>query len=313
MGQRSQIYVGFGDKGIIARYFQDNCLDDMISRARNAMEWLKCNATYLGMNEKQLQLIGMLEANFDKKYVSLSDDIVQEWKEYGEGYSFGDYVFKGQDNNNGQLYIDVDLDGNIKYAFVHQDEMCKLDYSNVLNAREYIAKECETVYPEFMNRIKADSEENIKWIEENATLMTAEDLAIFLECDYGYIHPMLETEKQKNPLTQKQPTYLVTAETEKEKLSFADSSLCMVRDWEMGWFDVPYSMLDEFERCFGKAGPENNACSKDITKEDIQAYNLHRVPQRAKPSLDEKMVTAKDNIEKTSQSEARPYENTVLR
>lgn len=140
MGQRSQIYVSFdkgaviyyktsralhlekvGNRGIIARYFQDNCHDDMISRARNGMEWLKRNGKYMGAKEKQLQLIGMLEANFDKKHVSLSTDIVQEWKVYGEGFSFDDYVFKGQDNDNGQLYIDVDLDGNIKYAFVHDD------------------------------------------------------------------------------------------------------------------------------------------------------------------------------------------------
>lgn len=73
-----------------------------------------------------------------------------------------------------------------------------MDYSNVLNAREYIAKECESVYPESVNQIKVNSEENIKWIEENATLMTVEELTKFLEYDYGYIHPSLEVENQNH-------------------------------------------------------------------------------------------------------------------
>ena len=79
-----------------------------------------------------------------------------------------------------------------------------------------------------------------------------------------------------NKAKYKQPTYLVVARTEEEKVEYVNSSLCMIRDWRLGWFDVPHSMLEEFKRKFGTAGVEHSACDSEITKEEIEAFNLMR-------------------------------------
>ena len=74
----------------------------------------------------------------------------------------------------------------------------------------------------------------------------------------------------------KQPTYLVIAKTELEKRAFTKSNLCMIRDWKMGWFEVPQSMREEFKSKFIQAGTEHSACDINITKADIKAYNLNK-------------------------------------
>lgn len=210
MGQRSQIYVGFlgvewekqepgaykpvrAGHMLMARYFQDNCAENMISRARHTMEWLQHNAKHIDYPDKQRQLASIMEVDFDTKAVCLSIDCVQEWKEYAQGFPFKD-IFTAQDNNNGQLYIDVDVNGNLKYAFVHYERgeldcdklNYELDYDNVLDAKQYIDIECGYIMPEYQQDVRDRSAENIKWIEENATLMTAEELAQFMDRDFGY-------------------------------------------------------------------------------------------------------------------------------
>lgn len=71
----------------------------------------------------------------------------------------------------------------------------------------------------------------------------------------------------------KQLTYSVSARSPEEKKAFLDSGLCFIRDWRLGWFEVPASMHEEFKEQFGRAGYENSACKIGVTKDDIRAYN----------------------------------------
>lgn len=193
MGQRSQIYVRIGTengpKTLIPRYYQWNFGTRMISRARYTMEWLKDNRRPLlccnGENAKKLKMI--MDTNFDYKDVVLGSDIISEFWDLDEEMSdeaFRSVVFH-QDNNDGQLFIDVivtETEGwaepdiaEIKYAFFTSRDC---DYENPLTGKEYI------------KGYDVDSEEvdftidNLKWIGQNATLMTKEEAFAFYSYDY---------------------------------------------------------------------------------------------------------------------------------
>lgn len=146
MGQRSQIFIRYEykeneniKKGFVARYFQWNYGERMISRLRHTAEWLKENVRYLPKFRSEEDLVRILETNFDIGDIVHTSDIVDEVIEYdlnGKAYSpiFNDDLFFGNDNNDGILLMDVDVEGNIKYAL--------LDPYNpdiVMNAMEYIA------------------------------------------------------------------------------------------------------------------------------------------------------------------------------
>ena len=122
MGQRSQIYVRMNDENgkyrLVARYFQWNFGTRMVSRARGIIEWLEgmkqstywISASY--KDKKVTKLERVMEINWDYKDVVLSIDIL---KEYEEGYYSSPIgIFTGQDNNDGQLIIDMIVDWKIK-------------------------------------------------------------------------------------------------------------------------------------------------------------------------------------------------------
>lgn len=186
MGQRSQIYIRWqkrnGDYVLIARYFQWNFAERMISRARALIEELKESLRFEfqfdGYKEYERKIATFCEVNFDFRDIVLSCDILKEFAEFGEGDSFKDYVFLSQDNNDGKLFIDVDVKGQtIKYCFTDYD-------LNLLDCREYMNWD----YPEWKHNLESYhysyTIDNLEAIEKTAVLMTANDLKEFIDCDY---------------------------------------------------------------------------------------------------------------------------------
>ena len=196
MGQRSQIYVRIKSDeqiGVSARYFQWNYGERMVSRARGTIEHI---IDYLHGNfsgdeiDAYLRYGGFrklprfIETNFDMKDIAISSDILEECNEYGE-----DDIF-AQDNNDGQLYIDVSEDG-IKYAFVGSDFSTPLDGNAYMNWNCYIEEEGVTSWMDMFDRSKFHEIEeikytldNIEYIRNHATLMTEDEVAEFQDFDY---------------------------------------------------------------------------------------------------------------------------------
>lgn len=193
MGQRSQIYVRYNNKIIIANYYQWNYGERMISRARYGIEYIKHyidNEFDFVFSDKQYikKISRIFDANFDMKDVALSSNIFDEFKEE-KNYckennievSFNDFIFKHQDNNDGKLFVDIQ-DNKIKYAFTDYD--CE----KVMNAEQYMIWDME----DWIEKLKEyESEDAIKTCQENmeeiskmAILMTKEELEEFINYNY---------------------------------------------------------------------------------------------------------------------------------
>lgn len=202
MGQRSQIYFRInkpdGKYDLIARYYQWNYGTRMVSRARHTIQWIIQNKKYPFMFQKGMdghkKLARIMDVNFDYHDVVLSLDIL---KEYEEGYytETGE-IFTGQDNNDGQLLINMHVDydkkdkeGNdkvtIKYAF--------LDYSSEYlgNADKYM--QWNTHYGEEGEPWRENSyikdevkytDRNINYLEKHAKLMTEDEVKEYINHDY---------------------------------------------------------------------------------------------------------------------------------
>ena len=196
MGQRSQIYVRYntkeGTKSLIARYFQWNYGTRMVSRARGIIEWCKANAAYFDINGIE-RLIRIIETNFDYRDVCISSNIADEYKQYAfEGETFSQFVFEGQDNNDGQLYIDLNINWEkrntpskrikVKYAFVPYTEDVPMD------AEEYMQWDEKDEAPWRNNKyIQGEvkyTERNIRYINKHAKLMTQDEIIEFRSYDY---------------------------------------------------------------------------------------------------------------------------------
>lgn len=193
MGQRSQIYVRYNNKIIIANYYQWNYGERMISRARYGIEYIKHyidNEFDFVFSDKQYikKISRIFDANFDMKDVALSSNIFDEFKEEKNYYkennievSFNDFIFKHQDNNDGKLFVDIQ-DNKIKYAFTDYD--CE----KVMNAEQYMIWDME----DWIEKLKEyESEDTIKTCQENmeeiskmAILMTKEELEEFINYNY---------------------------------------------------------------------------------------------------------------------------------
>ena len=189
MGQRSQIFVRYEDNGqkkMIARYYQWNYGERMISRARYGIEWLKKMYKYSFEIERKLYRI--LNVNFDIIDYAISSDIIKEfidddWK--NDGYTLNNFMFYQQDNNDGKLFIDVLSDGTIKYAF--------LDYNNkkIMSGTEYMkwnrGKDWKNPTEYFDQEDVDICIKNIKEINKMAIKMTADEVKEFMEMDYSYL------------------------------------------------------------------------------------------------------------------------------
>lgn len=193
MGQRSQIYVrikGKGETKLIAKYFQWNYAERMISRAKHGIEWIKSEIPYLDWEETQKKLDRILDVNFDMRDVMLSPNIIQEYKDWVENYDdkedsinnsegFKDFVFINQDNNDGKLFIDVDVENKtVKF--------CLTDYNlNILSPKKYMDWDYEDWKDsEYLSKeAKRTCEDNIEYLE-TIEQMTEEDLQDFINYDY---------------------------------------------------------------------------------------------------------------------------------
>lgn len=187
MGQRSQIYLRYNGKLIFANYYQWNYGERMISRARWGIEWVKElvdeKYDFFFRDKRSIeQMRRVFDVNFDMKDVALSCDIVKEWSEQFSDEPFNDVVFNGQDNNDGQLFIDIpDIrDGKIYYCFrdMHED--------TIMDAAQYMKWDLEDWKKSKFIKYdqKSACRANIKAIGEMASLMTREQLDDFLNGDY---------------------------------------------------------------------------------------------------------------------------------
>lgn len=197
MGQRSQIYIRVqeGDKyHLIARYFGWNFAERMISRCRHTLKWVTDyrDQGYKMFNPDTItKLSRIVEVNFDMCDIVLSQDIIQEYYDlnFNEDYpDIQDYVFYDQHNNDGRLFIDVPESGPIKYAFLDD----KLHEDHIMDAATYMEWDCA----DWKNSEYIDGEQkkicknNIKEISRLAQLMTKEEIADFISCDYISYHPI---------------------------------------------------------------------------------------------------------------------------
>lgn len=189
MGQRSQIFVRYeenGQKKMIARYYQWNYAERMISRARYGIEWLK--EMYEYPFEIARKLYRILDTNFDMIDCVISSDIIKEFidNDWGnDGYTLNSFLFYQQDNNDGKLFIDVLSNGTIKYAF--------LDYDNkkIMSGTEYMKWNRGKGWKnptEYFDQEDIDiCIKNIKEINKMAKKMKADEVKEFMEMDYSYL------------------------------------------------------------------------------------------------------------------------------
>ena len=191
MGMRSQIYIRYninGKKGMIARHYYWNYEERMISRARGVIEALKSDYWYFG-EENIKKLCRICDVNFDMRDIMLSVDIIDEVAEFYDGDCKN--IFN-QDNNDGQLLIDVTESG-IKYCFIpHYDNIV------VLDGRHYLIWDTRHSYPHYRwteedppKKMDEDTIlytlDNVAYIDGNATLMTKEEAEEFVNADYSYL------------------------------------------------------------------------------------------------------------------------------
>lgn len=187
MGQRSQIYVRItderGKKYLIAKYFQWNYGERMISRARYGIEYAKKQNDYVGLDSVKEQIGEIFNINFDMKDYLHTTDIIKEWLIYGEKWEveFKDFVFYNQDNNDGKLFIDIkEKNKEIKYCFTDYD--LKIFKS----PKAYMDWDCEDwLNSEYYKKSVVNKcISNMNKIEKNAILMTDEELEDFINDDY---------------------------------------------------------------------------------------------------------------------------------
>lgn len=189
MGQRSQIFIRYekdNQKQLIARYYQWNYGERMISRARYGIEWLKKNHKYLWFNENKIPRI--FDTNFDMIDCVISQDILEEYKQdiyFNKKYDINEYLFELQDNNDGKLFVDILADGTVKYAL--------LDSRNkkIMSCSEYmrwdISKDWNAPRNSSEEEIINICTKNIRAVTKMAKKMTKEEVEEFMKYDYSYI------------------------------------------------------------------------------------------------------------------------------
>lgn len=192
MGQRSQIFVRYdedGRKKMVARYYQWNYGERMISRARYGIAWLQ--SSYKCPHNIGYKLHRILDTNFDMVDCVISSNILKEYVEDNWiDYTLNDFMFNIQDNNDGKLLIDVFPDGIIKYAFLdcgNEKVMSATEYMNWDNGEEW------TTPTEYMSREVIDTcKKNIEDIDKIAVQMTEDEVREFMGFDYSYLSAEVE-------------------------------------------------------------------------------------------------------------------------
>ena len=193
MGQRSQIYVRYNGNLLFATYYQWNYGERMISRARWGIEYLKYNLDngydrFMFKSQSEIEKIKRLfDVNFDMHDLCIGCDILKEYKEYYAGEDFSEAVFNGQDNNDGQLYVDIQ-DGIIYYGFRWWEWIGEDNPSveKILSARAYMDADMNDWEnsPYITDVQKQLCVDNISAIESMAALMDENRLQDFIEHPY---------------------------------------------------------------------------------------------------------------------------------
>ena len=202
MGQRSQIYIrwhitdrkGFFHEGLIARYFGWNFGIRMVSRAKSIMEEIQeefLAYPYLFSDlESTKKLERFCDVNFDMRSIEMSSDLIEEVRE--EFPDHPEYLFE-QDNNNGQLFIDIS-DSNIKYCFMEY-----FDCDTVMDAEDYMEWDRkDSGLPNWhvpdkdigISEIQY-TEKNIAAINKMASLMTIEEVHEFVAQAIKYMKEII--------------------------------------------------------------------------------------------------------------------------
>lgn len=186
MGQRSQIYIRIADEYnensvLYAKYYSWNFGERMISRARHGIEYIKDNLKHISLDTVQEKINRIFDVNFDMHDILLTSNIIREWiEDFAESYEAKEYIFECIANNDGKLFVDVTKEGEIKYCFT--------DYNlKILNPRQYMNWDFEGWKKgEYLSKEEIDiCENNIKYINSNAKLMTKEELQEFINYDYS--------------------------------------------------------------------------------------------------------------------------------
>ena len=186
MGQRSQIYIRWkkenGDYVLIARYFQWNFSERMINRARSLIEALKGDMKFTfhfnGDKSYEEKIARYCDINFDFRDIVQSCDIIKGYEEYGEDDTFKDYVFLKQDNNDGKLFIDVNVKKKtIKYCLTDCD-------MKLLDCRKYMDWDYEMWKHNLNSYAYSYTIDNLEYIEKNAKLMSKADLKSLINEPY---------------------------------------------------------------------------------------------------------------------------------
>lgn len=187
MGQRSQIYVRYNGKLIIANYYQWNYGERMISRARYGIEYILEYGKYAFYQIEKLRRI--FDVNFDMKDIVISSDIFKEYEEWVVDYPktpFLDFCFLTQHNNDGKLLVDIQ-GGAIKYAFLDYD--CNVD--RIMDAEQYmewdIGEDWKIAFDGKSGSMSQDeidtAKANIEWLNQNVMLMTKDEVSRFISDD----------------------------------------------------------------------------------------------------------------------------------
>lgn len=190
MGQRSQIFIRYNKKLIVANYYQWNYGERMISRARSIIEYLKANLEYPWYFESA-DLSRYCDVNFDYRDISRSSNIFKEWEDFKTMYGitdFNKFIFTEQDNNDGKLLIDVDTQSKtIKYCLLDCDNKFVMSAEDYLKWDTYYSGHYEDVNWELHYNQKCIeyTKENIQSINKNAQLMSKQEVDEYLKQPYN--------------------------------------------------------------------------------------------------------------------------------
>lgn len=221
MGQRSQIYLRVTDKegkvNLIANYYQWNYGERMVSRASGVLQHLQgaMNSFPDGIPYELKRYQRLMDVNFDMLDITLSSDIIDEYLTYADpqvrdSKGFSDWVFIGQDNNDGKLFIDCNIkESSLTYCFTDDD------ITQIMNAEEYLdwdaggswrhndyiynrspLSQRDEMIKEWENTIRY-TDENIGHISK-VQLMDEKELENFIDMDYVKELPQLAHLREKD-------------------------------------------------------------------------------------------------------------------
>lgn len=186
MGQRSQIYIRIKDNynenpKLYAKYFSWNFGERMISRARYGIDYIKRNEKKLDSDSVKEKINRIFDVNFDMKDIAITSDLIREWiEQFADDFKAKSYIFSHGENNDGTLFIDVNENGEIRFCFTDR----KL---NILSPEEYMNWDFPTWRNStYLSKENVDiCENNIKFINANAQLMTKDELQEYINFDYS--------------------------------------------------------------------------------------------------------------------------------